>query len=574
MPRYDYGLDIRRGLCYSLIVMFVRVKETPNSPRKSVQIVQSVRKGASVSQKIVRHVGIACDDDELEKLQLLAESIKLKLEAQQQMFLVSPEEMARIKLEAKAERTAVTEEDYLLDIRNLDEEQRVVSGIHDVYGKLFRDLGYDRVIKNPARNKASVNMFENIVLARIANPASKRSSVHMLEENFGVSLNLENVYRMMDKLDDEAIERLKKISYANTKQLFGERIDVIFYDCTTLYFEAFEEDELREKGFSKDKKFNEVQVLLALMVTRDGLPVGYNLYEGGMYEGHTLIPALEELKEKYEIDKVVFVADAGMFNKVNLEKMEGEKLEYIVGARLKNLPVKLQEQILNADNYVETVDGYKIARFDYQGRKLIVNYSARRAKKDAGDREKALEKLKAKLAGKKNVKEYLNNYGHKKYLQIEGKAEIGINQDKVQADSKWDGLHGIITNADELSDEEALHQYCNLWQVEEAFRVTKHDLKVRPVFHWKPRRVKAHIAIAFTAYSLVRHLEYRVKLQYTKLSPEEIRRNLIGVQTSVLYDKTKKIRYGLPSRISKHAKKIYDILQVKRQCTPYIIEKM
>ena len=553
--------------------MFVRVKQTPNSPRESVQIVQSVRKGSTVSQKIVRHIGVAYDDDELEKLKLLAESIKLKLEAQQQMFLIPPEEIARKNLEAKAKRQEITEEDYKVDIRNLDEEQRVVSGIHDVYGKLFHELGYDRVIKNPARYKASVKMFENIVLARIANPASKRASVRMLEENFGVSLNLENVYRMMDKLDDGAIERLKNISYMNTKRLYQEKIDVIFYDCTTLYFEAFEEDELREHGYSKDKKFNEVQVLLALLVTKEGLPVGYNLYEGGIYEGHTLIPALKELKAKYEIDKVIFVADAGMLNQENLKAMEGESLEYIVGARLKNLPLKLQKQILNQDNYVEAGGGYKVARFDHQGRKLIVNYSAKRAKKDAKDRERALEKLKVKLAKKRNVKEYLNNYGYKKYLEIEGEAEIGVNQSKVDAESKWDGLHGIITNARELSNEEVINQYCNLWQVEEAFRVTKHDLKVRPVFHWKPRRVKAHIAIAFTAYSLVRYLEYRVKLQYIKLSPEEIRRNLIGVQTSILYDKSKRIRYGLPSRMSKHARKIYDILEVTRRCTPYIIEK-
>jgi len=522
----------------------------------------------------VRHIGIAFDDDELEKLQSLAESIKLKLEAQQQMFLISPEELARMNPEVKSNWNKITEEDYQVDIRNLDEEQRVISGIHDVYGKLFHNMGYDRVIRNPARNKASVRMFENIVLARIANPSSKRTSVHTLEENFGISLNLENVYRMMDKLDDQAIERLKKISYMNTKRLYMEKIDVVFYDCTTLYFEAFEEDGLREKGFSKDRKFNEVQVLLALMVTKEGLPVGYNLYEGGMYEGHTLIPALKELKEEYEIDKVVFVADAGMFNKENLKVMEGENLEYIVGARLKNLPLKLQKQILNQDNYKEISEGFKVARFDYRGRKLIVSYSARRARKNAHDREKALEKLRKKLSGKKNVKEYLNNCGYKKFLEIEGETQVGINQGKIDADRKWDGLRGMITNAAELSDEEAIQQYGNLWQVEEAFRVTKHDLKVRPVYHWKPRRVKAHIAIAYTAYSLVRYLEYRVKLQYIKLSPEEIRRNLIEVQTSILYDKTKKIRYGLPSRMSRHARKIYDIFDVKRNCTPYIIEKM
>jgi Transposase len=350
-----------------------------------------VRKGSTISQKIVRHIGVAYDDDELEKLKLLAESIKLKLEAQQQMFLISPEEIARKNLEAKAKRQEITEEDYKVNIKDLEEEQRVVSGIHDVYGKLFHELGYDRVIKNPARYKASVKMFENIVLARIANPASKRASVRMLEENFGVSLNLENVYRMMDKLDNGAIERLKNISYMNTRRLYREKIDVIFYDCTTLYFEAFEEDELREHGFSKDKKFNEVQVLLALLVTKEGLPVGYNLYEGGMYEGHTLIPALKELKAKYEIDRVIFVADAGMLNKENLKAMEDESLEYIVGARLKNLPMKLQKQILNQETYVEVGDGYKVARFEHQGRKLIVNYSAKRARKDAKDRERALE---------------------------------------------------------------------------------------------------------------------------------------------------------------------------------------
>ncbi len=168
--------------------MFVRVKQTPNSPRESVQIVQSVRKGSTISQKIVRHIGVAYDDDELEKLKLLAESIKLKLEAQQQMFLIPPEEIARKNLKAKAKRQEITEEDYRVNIKNLEEEQRVVSGIHDVYGKLFHELGYDRVIKNPARHKASVKMFKNIVLARIANPVSKRASARMLEENFGVSL--------------------------------------------------------------------------------------------------------------------------------------------------------------------------------------------------------------------------------------------------------------------------------------------------------------------------------------------------------------------------------------------------
>jgi len=541
--------------------MFVRVKSTPNSPRKSIQIVQSIRKGDAVSQKIVRHVGIAMDDSELEQLKLLAESIKIKLEADSQELLFSPEQLARLKKDS-VNKNAITDDDYKVNLKDLIEEQRVVSGIHDVYGELFDELWYDQVIKNSDRSKATVKMFKDIVLARIANPLSKRSTVGMLEEDFGISLNLERVYTMMDKLDDEAIERLNEI---------------IFFDCTTIYFESFEEDDLRRNGYSKDLKFNQPQVLLALMVTKEGLPVGYKVFEGDTYEGHTVIAMLKDIKQKRRLGKVVFVADAGMFNKDNLKEMdalEENNFEYIVGARIKNMPKKLQEKILNLEQYKEVNESFKIGEFEYEGRKLVVSYSAKRARKDAHDRSKAIDKLKKKLEKQKNVKAYLSNYGNKKYLKMEGTNTIELDEEKIKNAAKWDGLKGIVSNAKDISNPEIFEQYNNLWNVEQAFRITKHDLKVRPVFHWKPQRVRAHMAISFTAYALLKHLEYRVKLQYKRLSPEVIRQVLMRVQTSVLFDKVKKIRYGLPSRISQHARKIYGLMKIKSRLTPYIIKKM
>ncbi|MBU0744147.1 MAG: IS1634 family transposase [Gammaproteobacteria bacterium] len=555
--------------------MFVRIKTTPNSPRKSVQIVESFRKGNNVSQKIIRHVGIAMDDVELKQLVDLAESIKNKLEADGQQILFSPEDVAAIK--SKKEREELkgeSDDDYNVNLKNITEEQRVVSGIHDIYGRLFDQLGYGSVMKNPARHVSSVNIYRDIVLARIANPISKRGSVDMLEKDFGVTINLDNVYKMMDKLDDRAIERLNEITYKNTIDLFQNKIDVIFFDCTTLYFEAFTEDSLRKNGFSKDLKFNQPQVLLALMVTKEGLPIGYKAFEGSKYEGHTLIPAVRELRDKYKIDKVVFVADAAMMNEDNLQEMEGEGIDYIVGSRLKNLPVNLQKKILNHDNYKEIRKGFTVGDFEYKGRRLIVSYSEIRARKDSADRRKAIERLEKKLSKIKNPKEYLTNYGYRKYLKIEGESTIKLNDDKIDADSKWDGLHGVITGVRDIGSEEILIQYNNLWQVENAFRITKHDLRVRPVFHWKPHRVKAHLAISFTSYALVKHLEYIVKLQYKKLSPEKIRQLLLRVQTSILYDKKKKIRYGLPSRISVDAKKIYRIFGLHNRLIPYIIKKM
>jgi len=557
--------------------MYVRVKTTPNSPRKSVQIVESYRKGNKVSQKIVRYVGIAMDDNELEQLKLLAESIKIKLEADNQELLFSPEELAQKSKKVKDKKAQDSDKDYKVNLKDLIEEQRVVSGIHDVYGKLFDDLGCESIIANPARNRSAAAIFRDIVLARIANPKSKRASVDLLEENFGVSLNLDKVYRMMDKLDDRAIERLNTLMYEHTKKLFGGKIDVIFFDCTTLYFESFEEDELRRNGYSKDLKFNQPQVVLALMVTKEGLPIGYKAFSGDTYEGHTLIPALKELKEKYTLDKVIYVADAGMFNKDNLGELETLKeqgFQYIVGARLKGMPKQIKEEILTLENYKEISSGYRIARFKYNDKELIVSYSAERARKDSHDRTKAIEKLRKKLQKHKSPKEYLSNHGYKKYLKVQGESSISLNEEKIKADSRWDGLHGVVTNAKNLSEQEVLNQYNNLWQVEEAFRVTKHDLKVRPIYHFKPQRVKAHLAISFTAYALVRHLEYRVKLQYRKLSPEKIRQRLISVQTSILLDTKKRIRYALPSRMSQEARKIYQALAIERGLTPYIIKKL
>lgn len=572
--------------------MFVRVKKTQNSPRSSVQIVESSRVMGKVKQTIVKHIGVAQDDKELEELKLLGESIKRKLELENALPLFTPEEMEEEidKAKKKIEDYQYNDEDYIVNVKNLMEEDRVITGIHDIYGKLFDELNLKSIFAYPSRNKSSVSHFKNIVLSRIAKPDSKRGSVNLLEENFGISLNLGSVYKMMDKITDQSIEKLNSLAYNKTKDLFGGKIDVIYFDATTLYFESFEEDEFKKNGFSKDRKFNQPQVVLALMVTKEGLPIGYEAFSGDTFDGHTLIPSLKTLREKYNIDKVVYVADSGMFNSANLkelDELEEYDFNYIVGARIKNLTKSVKEKIINRDNYQELNADKEIGRFTLDnGRKLIVTYSRKRAKKDKADREKGIKKLKDKLEKEKSVKSHLSNAGYKKYLELESSDKdnkskqscdltIVLNENKIKEDEKWDGLKGLIINENStLSNEEILTQYSNLWQVEESFRITKHDLKIRPIYHWTPRRVKAHLAISFTAYMLTRYLEYRVRLQHKKLSPKVIRNLLLNVQKSIIYDKKSKIKYIIPSKIKIDAKKIYTIMEVKHSLTPYILEKL
>ena len=207
---------------------------------------------------------------------------------------------------------------------------------------------------------------------------------------------------------------------------------------------------------------------------------------------------------------------------------------------------------------------------------MITHSILHRTKKDCYDRETAVRRLKAKLQKSKDPKSLISNYGYKKYLEIKGVATVTVNQDKLSAESVWDGLHGIITNIkiEDMAAEALLSHYKGLWQVEESFRITKHDLKVRPVFHWTPNRIRAHLCISFMAFSCVRHLEYRVKLQHRKMSPEEIRKELVHVQISILKSKSTQKRYCVPSRISQDAKKIYQLMGMKYSTVPFQLERI
>jgi transposase len=558
--------------------MFIRIKTTPNSPRKSIQIVEGYRdKTGKVKQRIVRHVGVALNDDELVRLRDLAEYVKANIEQERQPAFLSPEEMAEMAIKCRAKAKENDEALPIDNIKNLREEQRIVVGIHEVYGAIYKELGFDRVLGTPVRSKTAHDYLRHIVMARIANPQSKRKSVKVLAEDFGIELDLDRVYRMMDKVDKQATTKIQGCALQSTQTLLGGKIDVLFYDATTLYFESFTEDKLKQNGYSKDMKFNQPQVLLALFVTSAGLPIGYETFPGSTYEGHTLITALANLEQRYQINRVVFVADSGLLNEENLALLEAKGHSYIVGGRLRNMARTIQQQILDHESYQEITGGEEEIRVKNitlsDTRKLLINYSPRRAHKDSQDRQKAIGKLMKKMKHSKDPSSLISNYGYKKYIKVSGKSQIALHEEKISQESQWDGLQGMITNIGDLAPPQILEHYKGLWQIEETFRVSKHDLKIRPIFHWTPHRIEAHIAIAFMALTCVRHLEYRVALQQDKMSPEVIRNALSHVQLSVTRHIRTDARYAIPSKSSPEAKKIYQVVGLKLTDTPFAIMK-
>jgi len=598
--------------------MFVRYRKIKEGKTR-VQIVENYRINNRVVQKVLRHVGTAKDVAELEDIKKMAEHIKETIEDELCPRLFSKEQLPE-KLEKS--RLAQVEKDLpmLVNLQNLREEKRITTGFHDIYGKLFDNIGFGNVLKS---SRVSRNVFKDVVMARLARPVSKRASCELLSENFGIEHNLEQVYRMLDALKSEKknsagkiiktdkLQEIQDIAYQYSKGLLNGKVTLFFYDCTTLYFESFTEDDLRRFGYSKDHKFNQGQVLLALLVTEEGLPVGYELFAGNMYEGDTFIIALEKLKDKYGIKEAVIVADSGLLSEKNIQAIKESGYQYILGARLKNLSKDWQNTILaNTEFETHTVyykekedkekDVLRIKDYNYNtepepepkpeaeteakikteaeteaesGERLIISRSSARAKKDKSDREKALTKLMAKLAKSKKPTDLISNYGYKKYLKIEGKTSVSVNEDKVAKAELWDGLHGVFTNTarSELNAYAVFNQYHGLWQVEDSFRIGKHDLRMRPVFHWNPDRIRVHIAICFVAFSLIRFLQHHIKQELDeRFSALRISMELNSVQQSILYDVNKKHnKYVIPSKSSDNVLKIYRAMKMHRNVVPY-----
>lgn len=565
------------------VAMYIRIKRTPNSPKMAIQLVESVREGKAIRQRLVRHFGYALNEEEAEGLKKLALLYKTDLENKSLPKLFARDSLIS-QVEAQSQKALQDDSPLPVNLRDIKEERRICVGIHQCFGRLFDQIGYGTVIKNPLRRKASVQALRNMVMARIVKPASKRSSSQMLEQGYGVETDLNTIYRMMDYLDDTAIQRTKDLTYKYTKKLLDEKVNIIFYDCTTLYFESFVEDDLKQYGYSKDGKFNQSQVLLAVMVTQYGMPVGYQLYPGSKFEGHTLDDALGQLHQQYKIANIIFVADAALLSTENITRFAEKKQPFIVGARIKNLNQELTQKVLDKESYQPLYDNtdedadettFIDIPMEDAGLRLIVTYSPKRAAKDKHDRQKAVDSLQKRLANSDNPASLISNFGYKKYVQVDSKAKVQLDELKIAQAEKWDGLHGVLTNIpkSESSAKAVLHHYKGLWQVEETFRISKHDLRFRPIFHWTENRINAHVAICFMALACIRAMEHIVRLQYKKMSPAAIRNELMHLQTSILKDTRTGISYALPSRATQPAKKIYQIMGLKWNDTPYLLKE-
>lgn len=360
----------------------------------------------------------------------------------------------------------------------------------EVLTQIFTRFGFKRL-----ENK----LLLDLVLIRIVEPSSKLRSRTLLSELFGRDYDLTFIYRSLKSfsLKKGDVEKIL-IDFARDKLNFD--FSFVLYDVTTLYFESFKQDEtedgLRKNGFSKDNKPEQPQIIIGLLVNGDGFPLTFSVFPGNKFEGHTLIPVLSDLCQKYQIGTLTVVADSAMISEENIKALQNNKLSFIVGARLGYLS---QDVVTNISQTLQQTDEATV-RLPWKKGFLICEFSSKRYAKDKSDTEKQITKAQLVLDGKRQTKRL-------KFLTGE-KATQTLNQQLIQRTKLLWGIKGYFTDL-ALPDTEIINHYHNLWQVEKSFRMSKSDLLMRPVYHFKKEAIEAHVLICVMALAVAKFMELK-----------------------------------------------------------------
>jgi transposase len=464
--------------------MFVRKKHN-KSGSFSVQVIDK-----SNGYHVVKTIGAACDPAEVSRLVELGKAFIVRQSNQYSLFPRDEHDNAVV----------------LEFVRSLNNNSIRTIGPELIFGRLFNEIGFGVIPEQ---------LFRDIVVARLVYPSSKLKTVDYLCRYRGKTVSSESIYRFLDRLNDKHHKSAQQIAYQHSVKIL-KRINVVFYDMTSLYFEAEDEDDLRKIGFSKDGKFQNPQIMLGLLVGENGYPIGYDIFEGNTFEGKTLLPVLKSIQKRYHFGKPVVVADAAMLSHDNLEMLNRQNYPFIVAARIRNEAQAVQDDILRRCNGLK--NGQSVEVIGDDGYRLIVSYSDKRAKKDAHNRQRGLTRLRKRLGSGRMTKEHLNNRGYNKFLKLSGELSIEIDQAKVEQAVRWDGLKGYLTNT-KLHAAEVIENYSQLWHVEKAFRISKTDLRIRPMYHRRRKRIEAHVLVAFVAYTIYKELERRLCEADIAMSP-------------------------------------------------------
>lgn len=403
----------------------------------------------------IEHIGSAHTDEELQLLITLA---KQRLIGQQQSLFEIPARELEIGL------------------------KKSFSGLLlDVLVTQYNRLGFCQLKDED---------FAYLCVSRIVEPTSKLDSLRVLSDLGVENISKDRLYR--------SLARVVKKDYRTTitnicfKQANKNGITLILYDVTTLYFEIQKEDDYRKPGMSKERRL-EPQIIVGLLVDQSGFPLSLHSFEGNKAETKTILPVINDFKKRHNLKSITVVADAAMLSAQNLRELTKAGYRYIVGSRLHKIPYDIAEY-----QEKEELKDNQIITTQEENYRIIYQYRAKRATLDLRNIEKHIVKAEKIISGKTPVKKT-------KFLTVKTKGKV-LNQTLIDKARSLAGIKGYVTNLD-APDDQIITYYHQLFQVEASFRMSKSDLKARPVFHHKHDSIEAHLTIVLTALAIGRTIE-------------------------------------------------------------------
>lgn len=481
------------GILWPMRDLTIRTVRTA-SGATAVQIIQY----ANNKRIVVKHIGSAHTDDELTALRSEAEHIREQLSPQLSLF------------------SLVESPVRLLHMDHLTLQAVTHCFAYEALRKCSQHCGLGFL--SP--------LYQDIALMRIIEPASKLRTITLLQRYFNVSYAERTVYRLLPKLIKQK-ENIENAAYQTACTYFGESFALVLYDVTTLYFESHEpDDELRARGFSKDDKSKQPQIVIGLLVTPQGFPLMHEVYKGNKFEGHTMLDVIKKFQKCHVNAKPIVVADAAMLSRENMQYLEAEGYRYIVGARLANTPRSFIDTIsarISRNDNVTVRLSYPNRSFD-----VVCAYSSQREKKDKRQFEKQITKAIQLIAKKEAGK-------RAKFVKKspDGKSSFILDEKLKGKTEKLLGIKGYCTNIPEceISNEQVISYYHDLWRIEQAFRISKTDLKTRPIFHYMHDAIQAHVLLCFMALMMGKFLEIK-----TGLSLQRVRDILWNIHEAHIQD--------------------------------------
>jgi transposase len=394
---------------------------------------------------------------------------------------------------------------------------------------LWQKLGMQKLLGKLLEQKDYSTPLERAIFAMVMNrclaPSSKRDSLRWMQEEIffpeSKNIELQHLYRAMDFLNEHQSEVEREI-YFSTANLLNLDVDLIFYDTTSIFWETEVEDEdqdgesgLRKRGYSKDSRPDAPQIIVGLAVTRDGYPVRSWVFSGNTTDTSTISQVKKDLSA-WRLNRVIFVGDRGMISEENLAELSRGGGRYILGVRLRS-GNEVEEVLARRGRFKEVAGNLRVKEVWYpdkdageRRRRYIVCHNPEEEKRKKYKREEIIKELEAELAllnksdknHPKKACKLLSSRRFGPYLEQLKSGRLKIDKKKILSEEKRDGKYVLITNDDTLSPEDVALGYKQLLRVESCFRDLKSDIRIRPMFHHAPHRIKAHVSLCMIALLL------------------------------------------------------------------------